>query len=161
MPGEELYESDIVKKIYFESETNVDSKKIFDVMSDIEKYPMIIPNNINKIRLINQTDIGDFGTTSWVEADVTEAGVRMQVTFQHIVDPPNKIILKDFSGDFQGTKIIQIIKNNNTKTILETELVLRFTGLLTPLGLIPDRNLEHAMGTIIDKFVEYVKENNQ
>ena len=56
-----------------------------------------------------------------------------------------------------GTKITLIFHEEDSKTRISTNVNLRFKGILVPFGYIPDSNLESAMNTILDSFVNHLK----
>ena len=45
-----------ITNLQYEKIINVDQKKIFDVMADVQNYPLILPKNIIDIVIIEQND---------------------------------------------------------------------------------------------------------
>jgi|APSaa5957512535_1039671.scaffolds.fasta_scaffold12021_4 ribosome-associated toxin RatA of RatAB toxin-antitoxin module len=123
---------------------------IYDLMTDIEKFPIILPKNIISVTIIEK-----IGNKIIGEIEVMEAGIKTKVKFEQITFPPEKQILEVTSGYAKGTKFTQTFSEYNSQTKIVTNVKLDFKGLLTPFSYLPKSNLNHAMNTIIMSFVDF------
>ncbi len=141
-----------ITEIKIEKKTDVSKNKIFEVMANVEDYPIVLPKNIVSVKILEQED--DF---ILAEEELIEQGITTKLTVKHILIPYEKHVIEIMDGDAQGTKIIQTFKEENSSTILSTEVELHLKGLLAPFGFLPKSNLQHAMDTIISSFIDYAK----
>jgi len=139
-------------------ETEVKKEKIFDVMADIEDYPKVLPENVISIKIINQTQPGR-AQIIFAEETLIERGVVVTQIVKHGIFPYEQHIVSVMSGDAEGTKIVLKFKDEGDKTKITAEVKIRIKGILAPFGLLATSNLESAINTTIDNFIEYSKTN--
>ena len=146
-----IYNDSVVKLLHF-SETDLDKKLVFETFTDVENYPKIFPKNIISIKIINQTD-----TKIIAEEVIMEKGIRAKFLVQHEIEPYSLHRIKILEGDAKNTTITQYFGNpmSGTGTGIETEIELRFSGILSPLVLVPKNNMIHAGDTITNTFLDY------
>ena len=150
--GNPLLPEKIVTKSSFEKIVDVDKKELFNVMADVEKYPVILPKNYLFVRIINQT-----GNIIFAEEEIVEKGIKVKLIVKHTIYPYEKHILEVVSGDAESTVITETFEETNRSTKLSTDMEMHLRGILVPFGFLAQNNLEHAMNIVIDSFVEYVK----
>ena len=125
---------------------------IYDLMTDVEKFPIILPKNIISVTIIEKIDNKIVG-----EVEAIEAGIKTKVKFEQTIFPLEKQIIEVTSGYAKGTKFIQTFSEHNSQTKILTNVELDFKGLLIPFSYFPKSNLNHAMNTIITSFVDFSK----
>lgn len=156
-PENELLYQDVAKSFHFEREVDVNIRELFDSMTDIKNYPLVLPENFVSVRIINQSENVWGGMNTFAETEVSEAGVRATLPVKHTTKPYEMHTLEILGGDADRTTVSQTFTETNSGTKITSDVVIRVKGILYPFGLLPNHNLEHAMNTAIDKFVEYTK----
>jgi carbon monoxide dehydrogenase subunit G len=127
---------------------DVDKEIIFDVFSDIENYSNILPNNIEYVNNISEK-------LSIYDISLIEAGIKTNLTFEHMIEGYDKQIIKVTDGDAQGTTITQIFESLGNSTKISINIDLKTRGILTPFAYLPQHNANHAIDTIVRTFVDY------
>lgn len=145
--------------INFAKFANVNKKTMFNTMADIQNYPKILPGNVISVKIINQTD-APVSKIIFAEEKVSESGVITTLIVKHGIVPFDKHNVEVMNGDAKGTIIQETFNENGTGVILVTNATIHVHGLLAPFGTLLRPNLEHAMNTVIDKFIEYTKNQN-
>jgi len=139
-------------------ETEVKKEKIFDVIADIEDYPKVLPENVISIKIINQTQ-PSLSQIIFAEETLIEKGVVVTQIVKHDIFPYEQHIVSVMSGDAEGTKIVLKFKDEDDKTKITAEVKIRIKGILAPFGFLARSNIESAINTTIDNFIEYSKTN--
>lgn len=134
----------------FVKTVNIKKENIFNTIANITNYPKILPEHFVSAKIINQTN-----NTIYAEEEVVEMGIKTKMLVKHVIFPYDKHVLEIVNGDANGTKITEVFEGNDSITKITTSVNLHLHGILSPFGLIPKSNLEHAMDTIITSFVDY------
>lgn len=153
--GNPLFVGESITNDTFVKIVDVKKESIFNAMANIGNYPKVLPENYVSVNIINRTD-----STIYSEEEVAEIGIKTKMLVKHTIIPYEKHVLEVLDGDANGTKITEIFEGNDSTTKLTTTVNLHLHGVLSTFGLLPKSNLEHAMDTILDKFVEYTKLNS-
>jgi hypothetical protein len=154
------FSSDFVAGFYTEKNVDLDNDIIFNVFADIEKYPNILPNNVISVNIINQTTGAAGNKIFLVEETFSEAGVITTMTVEHSILPNRLHNIEIVDGDAKGTKIRMNFEQIENKTEIFIESEIRLHGILAPFGLLTHSNIESALNSTIDSFIEYAKANN-
>lgn len=138
----------------FETSKLVDVKKeeIFDVMANIENFPNILYGNINYVKILSKSD-----NVIIAEEELVEAGIKTKLLVRHTLKPYNEHIIEIIDGDAKGTVITQLFESVDSQTNLITKIHLNVNGISSVIGYLPERNLIHAINTVITRFVDYSK----
>ena len=150
--GNLLIPAESTNNVTFVKVIAVKKEDIFNTMAKISDYPKILPDNFVSVKIINQTN-----NTIYAEEEVAEIGIKTKMLVKHTIIPYDKHTLEILDGDANGTRIIEVFEGNGSTTKLTTSVDLHLHGILSPFSSLPKSNLEHAMNTVIDKFVEYTK----
>jgi ribosome-associated toxin RatA of RatAB toxin-antitoxin module len=142
----------LVTRTTFEKTVDVDQKKLFDLMADVEKYPTVLTDNVVSVHVINNTK-----NVIFAKEIVQESGIRTELTVKHIIIPYKQHIVEVIGGDANGTRIIVNFDEVNSQTKIETTVEMHLRGLLMPFAYLPQDNIQHAMNTVLDHFVSYLK----
>jgi len=140
-------------------ETEVKKEKIFDVMADIEDYPKVLPENVISIKIINQTTSSGGATVFFVEEKLIGSGIVITQIVRHNFVQYDRHTITVMDGDAEGTKIILKFMDEDDKTKITAEVKIRIKGILAPFGGLARSNMESAINTTIDNFIEYSKTN--
>ena len=146
-----IYKDSVVKFI-INTETDLNRKVVFDTFTNVENYPKILPKNILSIKILDKTD-----TKIIAEEEVIEKGIRTKFLIEHEIEPYSIHRIKILEGDAKNTIISQYFKNTTSSTLIQTEVELRFAGILSPLIFLPKNNMIHAGDTIMSTFLEYAE----
>ena len=139
-------------KLEIIKEVQIDREKIFLIMTDLENYSKVLPQNIKSVEIIE-----DFDSEILAEYEVVEAGITSELLVQHSMSPYYEHTMEVMSGDAQGTKVTQNFTDTNSVTTIHTIVELDLKGILSPFGFLPKVNLEHAANTILTSFIDYAK----
>ena len=155
--GFEITTEEIIRHFTFTREVDINQNEIFNVMSDLENYPNVLPNNILDVRILNHTAPIIGNQFTFAEVDVKEAGVTLTLTIEIIAHPSDKIIIQVHGGDTDGTIITQRFEIISSGTLVTSDVLIRVKGILSPFGFLPQYNFEHALNTIFDEFIDHAK----
>ena len=122
----------------------------FETISDIEKYPLILPNNFHSVKILEQKN-----NELIAEEIISEKGIRTKLIAKHILVPYESHTIEIIDGDAKGTKIIQTFEEIPSGTKISIKLELNVQGVLTPVKFFPQSNVQNAMNTVITSFIQY------
>lgn len=144
------------KIIYFSSvkESNANIKEIFAAMADMEKYPVVIPENYISVKIINQTK--NFILT---EEQVFEKQIHTTLIVNHTIIPYQQHSIKILEGLSKGSQINLNYTNieNKTRIIVYGEVYLR--GSLVLGSFIAEDVINNKIEQTLTSFEKYI--NNQ
>ena len=135
---------------------DIETEFFFTILSDVENYPRVLPNNILSVNMIEETN-----SSLIYEITLMEKGVKTTLLIEQESFPYEKQILTVIEGDAKNTTITQKFQNQGNSTKLITEIEIELSGVLTPFGFIPQLNFNNAMATILSNFIEYSTEKTQ
>lgn len=133
---------------------NIEKKQLFDLMADVSNYPSVLRENFLDVEIIEQNS-----NVLVAKETIYENGITATLTVKHIVTPYENHVLEILDGDAKGTKITIIFEDVDYGTKVSIKSEMHLTGLLIPFAYLPDSNLNHATNTVIDSFVNYIKNN--
>ena len=131
---------------------DVPNNRIFDVMTDIENFPNVIPKNVIYVNVLDKTD-----NVITAEEELSEAGIKTKLLVKHTIKPYSEHIIEIVDGDAMGTTITQYFEPVGSQTKLTTNVNLNVKGVTSIVSFLPKSNLVHAVNTVISHFVEYSK----
>lgn len=142
----------VITKTHFVKIVDVDKIKLFDLMADVKNYPTIFPNNYISVSIINQT-----GNMIFTKETVQEAGIKVTLDEKHTIIPYEQHMMEILGGDANGTRTTVSFDDVDSKTRVTVDSEMHLKGILTPFGLLPQSNVQHAINTILDAFVKHLK----
>ena len=88
-------------------------------------------------------------------------GKTVNVTTEHVVEKPDRHIVKMLDGQTKGTVFDETYEKvgEQTKVTIEVDLVL--SGGLKILGMFAKSKIESSMKTVLDEFANYAKKHSQ
>jgi len=138
-----------IEQLTISKTADVDRKKLFDVMTDVENYPKVLPRNIISIKIIEKSD-----SQIIAEEEMIESGIRTKLLIKHEIYPYEKHIIEVLDGDAKGTIIIQSFSGDE-KTTIDTEIKLKLHGLLTPFGFLAEPSIRNIIDFATNNFISY------
>ena len=142
----------IEKEFVFIKNSQIDKKKIFEVMSNPENFPKALPHNVLSVKIINQTK-----NEIIAEEEISEAGISTKILVKHVIIPYEKHIIEILEGDAQGTTITINFESENLTTIIKSKIKMKVKGMLLPFGFLPENNLKSAWNSVISGFEKYAE----
>jgi ribosome-associated toxin RatA of RatAB toxin-antitoxin module len=139
-----------LEKISSQKIVDIPLEIIFDTMTDVEKYPLILPRNVISINVIDKTP-----NSLTASESLADRGIKTELTSRHSFEPYSSHTIEILNGDAKGTTIIQKFSTQENSTIIDTEINFKLTGALVFVKFIPESNLNHALNTILDSFINY------
>ncbi len=147
---------DLLSNITVTKVVDVETEKIFTIMSDVENYPNVLPGNVLSVNKLEETN-----SSLNYEITVMEKGIKTTLLVKHDLFPYDEQILTIIDGDAKNTTIHQKFQNQGNSTKLITDVKIELSGILTPFQFIPERHFSHAIGTVISAFFVYSLEKSQ
>ena len=141
-----------IEHLDYEKIVKVEQKKFFDIVADVENYPLVLPKNILSVNIIEK---GENYVIS--EETISEQGVQTTLLVKHTFIPFEQHSMKILEGDAKDTLLVAkfLPVGNHTKII--TTIDMELEGLLKPFTYIPKRSLNHALHTTITSFETYAQ----
>jgi len=140
----------IEKKIEFTRVLDIERKKLFNIMADVNNYPNIFPNNVLSADIISQSK-----NTIFAKEKFIERGITTNFVVKHEIFPYEKHIVTIMDGDATNSTVIATFEDFNSSTKLTIEINMNLRGILIIFGFIPQDQLEHAINTVIFGFVDF------
>ena len=131
---------------------NINKTKIFDTMTDLEKYHLILPQNVVSIKIINQTD-----NVIYAEEELAVNFLKAKFLVKHTIKPYQSHIIEILDGDAKGTIISQTFEGNSDRTIITTKIKLNLQGILTPFVHFPRYVIVDKVNQMTHLFINYAK----
>ncbi len=129
---------------------DVDKESLTDTLSNLEKYPQILPDYIQSSRLIGDNTAHMKIGLDWITIDA-------EVKF---LESDNKVTLEVISGDLKGTKLYVVMseKTNTEKTDVLAEIHLQMSWYMEILtSWVSEKDIKSMLNTSLDGLVEYTK----
>jgi len=136
--------------------TDLETERIFNVMADVENYPLVLPENISSVNKLEETD-----SSLLYEMTAHESGLEATILVRHDLFPYDEQILTVIDGDAKNTVIHQKFQNQGNSTKLISNIDIHLTGILTPIQYIPKHNFSNAMDSALSEFIAYSLEKSQ
>ena len=136
-----------LKEVEYEKILKIDREKIFLAFTDVKNYPLVLPENVVSVKIIDKTV--DYILVEYI---LKEGPFNATLSAKHIIDPYNLQIVEIIDGEAKGTKIIQTFSDDPSGVLINTKVSLELSGFLIPISWIPEQSFVHAMDTIISAF---------
>ncbi len=131
----------------FEKFVNVDIEKLFDIVTDFECLPKIIPKHFPSVRILSSRD-----NISVVEEHRVLADRELVMMTKHVVTRPYMHEFFVIGGDAKGSHIRERFSRvvGGTKIVVDADL--KFRGMLQAMWYFHRRNIVVEYEDILDKF---------
>ena len=153
--------TDPIKRVSIEYLLNtVPHALMYDVITDVENYPKVLPKNILSVKILDRTD-----NSIIAEEQINEKGIRLTLTVKHSFVPMEKHTIEILDGDAKGTIITQyfdIVQPEGYRDYgslrITTDAELDLKGIMRFVAFLPASNIQHAVDTVIDAFTLSAKQ---
>ena len=85
-------------KFSFEKEVDIDRDKFFAISTDYEKFTEILPDYFKELKIVEKN-----GSVTKIFETLSFLGKTVSVTTEHIVEKPDRHIVKMLDGQAKGT----------------------------------------------------------
>ena len=143
-------------KFSFTKLVDIDRDVFFAISTDYEKFTKILPEYFLELKVIQKK-----GNTTTIFETLKFLGKTVNVTTEHIVEKPDRHIVKMLDGQAKGTVFDETYEKvgEQTKVTIEVDFVL--SGGLKILGMFAKSKIESSMKTVLDEFANYAKNNSK
>ena len=143
-------------KFSFVKEVDNDRDEFFAISTNYEKFTEILPDYFKELKIIeiegNVTKI--FETLSFL-------GKTVDVTTEHIVEKPDRHIVKMLDGQAKGTVFDERYEKVGEKTRVTIEVDFILSGGLKILGMFVKSKIQSSMEKVLEEFANYAKNHSK
>ena len=141
-------------KFSFVKHVDIDRDRFFAISTDFEKFTEILPEYFKELKII-ETD----GSVTKIFERLSFLGKTVDVTTEHIVEKPDRHIVKMLDGQTKGTVFDERYEKDGNKTKITIEVDFVLSGGLKILGMFAKSKIRKSMEEVLDEFANYA--NNQ
>ena len=143
-------------KFSFTKLVDIDRDVFFAISTDYEKFTKILPEYFLELKVIEKK-----GNTTTIFETLKFLGKTVNVTTEHVVEKPDRHIVKMLDGQAKGTVFDETYEKvgEQTKVTIEVDFVL--SGGLKILGMFAKSKIESSMKTVLDEFANYAKDHSK
>tara|TARA_X000000368_G_scaffold164989_1_gene130149 strand:- start:730 stop:1167 length:438 start_codon:yes stop_codon:yes gene_type:complete len=143
-------------KFSFTKLVDIDRDVFFAISTDYEKFTKILPEYFLELKIIEKKD-----NTTIIFETLKFLGKTVNVTTEHVVEKPDRHIVKMLDGQAKGTVFDETYEKvgEQTKVTIEVDFVL--SGGLKILGMFAKSKIESSMKTVLDEFANYAKDHSK
>ena len=143
-------------KFSFTKLVDIDRDVFFAISTDYEKFTRILPEYFLELKVIQKK-----GNTTTIFETLKFLGKTVNVTTEHVVEKPDRHIVKMLDGQAKGTVFDETYEKvgEQTKVTIEVDFVL--SGGLKILGMFAKSKIESSMKTVLDEFANYAKDHSK
>jgi len=142
-------------KFSFTKLVDIDRDKFFSISTDYEKFTKILPEYFLELKIVEKN-----GNKTIIFERLRFLGKTVNVTTEHVVEKPDKHIVKMLDGQAKGTVFDETYEKvgEQTKVTIEVDFVL--SGGLKILGIFAKSKIESSMKIVLDEFANYAKDHS-
>ena len=139
-------------KFSFVKVVDVDRDKFFAISTNYENFKKILPNYFKELKIIESS-----GNKTKIFETLNFLGRTVDVTTEHIIEKPDRHIVKMLDGQAKGTIFDELYEKdgNGTKVTINVNFVLQ--GSLKILGMFAKQKIKNSMELVLDEFADYAK----
>ena len=141
-----------MSKFSFVKMVDVDRDKFFAISTNYENFKKILPNYFKELKIIESS-----GNKTKIFETLNFLGRTVDVTTEHIIEKPDRHIVKMLDGQAKGTIFDELYEKdgNGTKVTINVNFVLQ--GSLKILGMFAKQKIKNSMELVLDEFADYAK----
>ena len=143
-------------KFSFEKEVDVDRDKFFAISTDYEKFTEILPDYFKELKIIEKN-----GDVTKIFETLSFLGKTVDVTTEHIVEKPDRHIVKMLDGQAKGTIFDERYEKVGGKTRVTIEVDFVLSGGLKILGMFAKSKIQSSMEKVLEEFANYAKNHSK
>ena len=145
-----------MSKFSFTKVVDIDRDKFFAISTNYEKFTEILPEYFLDLKIIESE-----GNVTKVFETLKFLGKTVNVTTEHIVEKPDRHIVKMLDGQAKGTIFDERYEKVGDKTKVTIEVDFVLSGGLKILAMFAKNRIESSMKIVLDEFANYAKKHSQ
>ena len=142
-------------KFSFEKIVNVDRDKFFALSTNYEKFVEILPDYFKDLEIIETND-----NVTKIFERLSFLGKTVDVTTEHIVEKPDRHIVRMLDGQAKGTVFDERYEKFGDKTKVTIQVDFILSGGLKILGMFAKNKIKNSMEQVLDEFANYAKNHS-
>jgi len=139
-------------KFSFVKHVDIDRDKFFAISTDYERFTEILPDYFKELKIIETK-----GNVTKIFERLSFLGKTVDVTTEHIIEKPDRHIVKMLDGQAEGTVFDERYEKDGNKTKVTIEVDFVLSGGLKILGMLAKSKIRKSMETVLDEFANYAK----
>jgi len=139
----------------FEKIVDVDRDKFFALSTNYEKFVEILPDYFIDLKIIEIND-----NITKIFERLSFLGKTVDVTTEHIVEKPDRHIVRMLDGQAKGTVFDERYEKIGDKTKVTIQVDFILSGGLKVLGIFAKSKIKNSMEQVLDEFANYAKSNS-
>ena len=144
-----------MSKFSFTKIVDIDRDEFFAISTNYEKFTEILPEYFLDLKIIESE-----GNVTKVFETLKFLGKTVNVTTEHIVEKPDRHIVKMLDGQAKGTIFDERYEKVGDKTKVTIEVDFVLSGGLKILAMFAKNKIESSMKIVLDEFANYAKHNS-
>ena len=145
-----------MSKFSFTKIVDIDRDEFFAISTNYEKFTEILPEYFLDLKIIKSE-----GNVTKVFETLKFLGKTVNVTTEHIVEKPDRHIVKMLDGQAKGTIFDERYEKVGDKTKVTIEVDFVLSGGLKILAMFAKNKIESSMKIVLDEFANYAKKHSQ
>ena len=139
----------------FEKIVDVDRDKFFALSTNYEKFVEILPDYFIDLKIIEKND-----NVTKIFERLSFLGKTVDVTTEHIIEKPDRHIVKMLDGQAKGTVFDERYQEFGEKTKVTIEVDFILSGGLKILEMFAKNKIKTSMEKVLDEFTNYAKSHS-
>ena len=129
---------------------NIPQERIFSVIKDISKLPILFPDKYKAFKIVEQSD-----KHILTEEIVSISGKEIKQKVKHILEPNRLLKSEVIEGDTRGTVlIIELNAKSNSSTEIKIDADLKFGKIGAVFGVFAKHKIKKEIDKIIEQFAK-------
>ena len=139
-------------KFQFTKTVDVQRDLIFQISTDYQSFTKILPNYFKELKIIEES-----GNRTKIQEKLQFLGRTGDVLTEHIVEKPNRHIVRMLDGQAKGTIFDEMYEVDGKKTKITINVDFVLHGKLKLLAALAKAKIKQIMNVVMDEFVNYAK----
>ena len=129
---------------------NIPQERIFSVIKDISKLPILFPDKYKAFKIAEQSD-----KHILTEEIVSISGKEIKQKVKHILEPNRLLKSEVIEGDTRGTVlIIELKSKSDSSTEIKIDVDLKFGKIGAVFGVFAKHKIKNEIDKIIEQFAK-------
>ncbi len=143
-------------KFSFVKEVDIDRDEFFAISTNYEKFTEILPDYFKELKIIESE-----GNVTKIFETLSFLGKTVDVTTEHIVEKPDRHIVKMLDGQAKGTIFDERYEKVGEKTRVTIKVDFVLSGGLKILGMFAKSKIQSSMEKVLEEFANYAKNHSK
>ena len=143
-------------KFSFVKEVDIDRDEFFAISTNYEKFTEILPDYFKELKIIESE-----GNVTKIFETLSFLGKTVDVTTEHIVEKPDRHIVKMLDGQAKGTVFDERYEKVGEKTRVTIKVDFVLSGGLKILGMFAKSKIQSSMEKVLEEFANYAQNHSK